>query len=158
MNFNTFNFDELDNLAVQYLIFDTKELAYILKSHLYVERIIETLIKKKIVKFDTLSKHQLSFNFKVDLAVCLGVLPDKFVGPIKALNKTRNKYAHDSNYQVQMDDLNALKLEWEPIQNKAFVAACAKGIEDAVMIATLFLCWKCISLITDFKDISDGIN
>ncbi|MCX2495253.1 hypothetical protein OQX63_17315 [Pedobacter sp. PF22-3] len=158
MNFDNLNFEELDNLAVQYLVFDTKELAYILKGHLYVERILEALIRKKISKFDNLAKHQLSFNFKVDLAVCLDVLPEKLMGPIKALNKIRNKYAHDSSYQVNIGELNALKFEWEPIQYKAFNEASNKGVEDAVMIATLFLCWKCIHLITSYENKSYGAN
>ena len=133
MNFEDLKFKDLDSLAVQYLIFDTKELAHILKSHLYIEQILERLIKKKIPKPNHLFKNQISFSLKLDLALSLNAIPEKYVGPIKSLNGIRNKYAHNANYQVTFDDLNALKLEWEQIQYRAYEKACEKGIEEAVM-------------------------
>ncbi|MCJ8166495.1 hypothetical protein MKJ04_16745 [Pontibacter sp. E15-1] len=145
MNFNNLNYDELDNLAVQNLIFDTKELGSILKAHLFIERLIESLIKEKLENPESLFRNQLSFNLKVDLAHSLGILPERLISPIKSLNSIRNKYAHKLDYQVSFEELNSIKLGWENIQDKAFEAAKKKGIEDAVMIACLFLCWSLLN-------------
>lgn len=147
MNFEDLDFNDLDELSVQHLIFDTKELTYILKGHLFIERIIEALIRKNIKNPEVLFKQQLSFSLKLNLAISLGLITQKYVTPIKALNKLRNQYAHDGNYNVTVKELLQLKYHWEPIQKKAFETAVKKGIEDATMIATLFLCWACIHLL-----------
>lgn len=141
MKFKDLKFDELDNLAVQRLIFDTKELDSVLKSHLFIERIIDSMIQEKLKNPDSYLKNQTSFSFKIDLAHSLGILSDNLRSPIKGLNTIRNKYAHDLDYQVSFDELICLKYNWEDVQDKAFEAACKKGIEDATMIACLFLCW-----------------
>ena len=145
MNFKDLKFEELDNLAVQRLIFDTKELDSILKAHLFIERIIESLIEPKLTNPDAFLKNQVSFNLKVDLAYSLGVLSSKILSPIKGLNNIRNKYAHQLDYHVTADELNCLKLDWEEVQHKAFQVAVNKGIEDATMIACLFLCWSVLN-------------
>jgi hypothetical protein len=41
----------------------------------------------------------------------------------------------------------SLKFDWEPIQQKAYKAACTKGVEGAAQIGTIFLFWKAIHLL-----------
>ncbi len=146
MDFNELTYDDLDELSVKSLIFDTKELGSILKAHLFIERVIDSLIKEKLKNPDSLFKNQISFNVKLDFAHSLGVIPDRLLSPIKGLNSIRNKYAHNLEYQVNFDELNAIKLDWADIQKKTFNAAKSKGIEDAVTISCLFLCWSVIKL------------
>jgi hypothetical protein len=145
MKFNELKHDELDNIAVQHLIFDTKELGSILKAHLYIERLIESLIEEKLEKPESFFRNQVSFNLKIDLAHSLGILSDRLISPIKSLNSIRNKYAHSLDFQVSFEELNSLKLDWEKIQDKAFEGAKKKGIDDAVTIACLFLCWSLLN-------------
>jgi len=148
MSFENISMSDLDQLSVQHLIFDSKELNSLLKGHLFIERILDTLIKKALQKPEILyNKQQLTFSFKVNLAASLGVLPEEYWGPIKALNKIRNNYAHDLNYQVTINELNDLKLRWETIQNDAYQTAVRQGIEDAALISTLFLCWSIMKLL-----------
>jgi len=84
---------------------------------------------------------------KVDLALALGLLTDKHVSSFKALNKIRNTYAHQASYKVTFGDLTSLKFDWEPIQQKAYKAACTKRVEEVAQIGTIFLCWKAIHLL-----------
>ena len=141
IKFKDLKFEDLDDLAVQRLIFDTKELDSILKAHLFIERLLESMIEERLRKPDSFLKNQISFTLKVDLAHSLGIISDRILTAIKGLNSIRNKYAHKFDYHVSEEELNCLKLDWEDVQNKAYEAALKKGIEDATMLACLFLCW-----------------
>jgi hypothetical protein len=137
--------DDLDVKAMQLLVFDTKRLTSILKGHLFIERILDGLIDRNLKHPERLRRNQrLTFDLKIDLAQAMGVLPERFISPIKALNSIGNKYAHSENYQVSLEELNRLKLKWHPKQEQAFKVASAKGIEDGTLLATLFLTWACM--------------
>jgi hypothetical protein len=143
MDFDNLDFNELDELSVQHMIFETNELSSILKGHLFIETILETLLKRNLKNPEELLKQQLSFSLKLNLVSSLGILPNNHIGPIRALNKIRNNYAHNLNYHITIAEINQLKVEWAPIQEKAYNAAVLnKGIEDAVLLAVLFLCWS----------------
>ena len=148
MDFSTASFEELDQHAMEQLVFGTGELSPILKGHLFIERVLETLISQNISNPSALfSKHRLSFELKIDLARALGLLTEKYVSAFKALNKIRNNYAHQASYKVTFEELISLKFDWESIQQKAYKVACAKGVEEAAQIGTIFLCWKAIYLL-----------
>jgi hypothetical protein len=145
--------DDLDERSVQLLIFDDKELFPILKGHLIVERILDTLIDRNLKHPNRLrTNRRLTFELKLDLARALGVIPEYYVSPITALNKIRNQIAHVEGHEVTVAELKRLRLKWEPIQQKAFAVACAKGVGDAATIATLFLVWKCLHLIATAEE------
>ncbi len=150
-DFSTASFDDLDQYAMKKLVFDTGELSPILKGHIFIEKILETLISNNIPHPDAiLKKHRLSFELKVDFARSLGFLSEGFVSAFKALNNVRNNYAHKDSYKVSIEELSGFKFDWEPDQNKAFKLAYEKkGVEEAVQIATIFLCWKAIHLIKE---------
>ena len=148
MNFGTASSDELDQHAMEQLVFGTGELSPILKGHLFIERVLETLISNNISNPAVLfSKHRLSFELKTDLARTLGLLPEKYVSAFKTLNKIRNNYAHQASYKITFGELAGLKFDWEPMQQKAYKVVCAKGVEEAAQIGTIFLCWKAIHLL-----------
>ena len=148
MDFNTASFDELDQHAMEQLVFGTGELSPILKGHLFIERVLETLISQNILKPTAIfSKHRLSFELKVDLSWALGLLTEKYVSAFKALNNIRNNYAHQASYEVTFEELTGLKFDWEPMQQRTYKAACTKGVEEAARIATIFLCWKAVHLL-----------
>ena len=149
-DYNSATFDELDEKAVQQLIFDDKGVFSLLKGHLLIEGILDTLIARNL-KYPNrlLNKRQITFDFKIDLLRSLDAIPEKFVSPIKALNKLRNNLAHIEEHDITMDDLRKLQLEWEEIQKQAFIMAYKKnGIGEAATVATLFLVWRCLHLIS----------
>lgn len=151
-DFEEASFNELDQHAMERLVFDTNEISPILNGHLFVERILDTLISRSLTHPDALFKrNRIGFELKVDLARALGLLPEKYVSAFKALNNVRNNYAHQSDYKVSFAELNGFKFDWEPIQKQAYEVACGKGVEEAARIATIFLCWKAIHLIEDIE-------
>lgn len=147
MIFNDLSFDELDEHVIQRLIFDEEEMSPILKGHIFIEKVLETLISSNLSNPNTFFKKTRTFDLKVDLALAMGIIDEKYFSAFKAINKVRNNYAHKHEYTVRVEDLSSFKFEWEDIQNKAFDAACIKGAGEASRIATIFLCWKAIYLI-----------
>lgn len=148
IDFENATFDEFDELAIAQLVFASDEISQILRGHLFIERIVETLISRDLAQPEAFfGKSRLTFDQKLDLARALGSLPDNYFASFKALNRVRNNYAHKDLYQVSFEDLNGLKFDWEEIQNEAFEAAKRKGIDEAAKLSVIFLCWKAINLV-----------
>jgi len=119
----------------------------ILKGHIFIEKVLETLISNNLSNPDALFKSRRSFELKVDIARAMGLINEKYVSAFKAINNVRNNYAHKHGYKVSIEDLSGFRFDWEDIQNQAFQGACTKGVGEAARIATIFLCWKAILLI-----------
>lgn len=149
MKFEDLTYEELDQHVMQRLIFDGEELAYILKGHILIEKVLETLLSRNLVKPKAFFKSSRSFELKVDLSYAMGVIDDKYFSAFKSINKVRNSYAHKHDYVVTLEELNGFKFDWEDIQKQAFEAACKQGIGEAARIATIFLCWNAIKLIAN---------
>lgn len=148
MDFENATYDDLDEHVMQQLVLDEGAISTILRGHLFVERVIEQLIRRALPKPDAiLGRGNLNFDMKIDLARALDVLSEQHVSMFRALNRIRNRYAHDAGYQVTLAELNAFKFEWADSQQKAFEASISKGPEEAARIATIFLCWEALSLI-----------
>lgn len=149
MDFNNLSYEELDEHSMQHLIFDEEEMSPILKGHIFIEKILETVISNNLKKPSAFFNKNRSYDMKVDLAYAMGILDEKHYSSFKAINKIRNNYAHKHNYKVSIKELSAFKFDWEDIQKKAFEAACAKSPSEAARIATIFLSWKAIYLIKE---------
>ena len=74
-------------------------------------------------------------------------LPPPYISAAKALNNIRNAYAHREDHAITSEELNSLKVRWEPIQKKAYAAALIKGPGDAAQIAVIFLNWSFLQLL-----------
>jgi len=141
-------FDDLDQRAVEKLIFEQSEGQFILKAHVFIERLLDTAIQRGVRRPECLNAaDRLSFDLKVDLARALGVLPERMVSAIQALNGLRNRVVHTDDFRPSLAELRRLRLDWHPMQAKAFDAARAKSLEEAERIACLFLTWRCIHLV-----------
>jgi hypothetical protein len=146
-NFNNLTYAELDQHAIERLVFDDIEISPILKGHIFIEKVLETLISNNLKSPAAFFKHRRSFELKVDLAKAMGLINEKYFSAFKAINNVRNNYSHVHDYQVSIEDLSGFKFDWADIQKEAFKVACSKGVGEAARIATIFLCWKAISLI-----------
>jgi hypothetical protein len=149
LKFDELSFEELDQHAIERLVFDDEEISPILKGHIFIEKILEALISKNLSVPEAFFKRTRSFELKTDLALAMGLIDQKHYSAFKAINKIRNNYAHEHDYKVSIQDLSGFKLEWIEIQNKAFDVACTKGAGEAARISTIFLCWKAINLISE---------
>lgn len=149
LNFDDLSFEELDQHAMERLVFDEEEISPILKGHIFIEKVLETLISNNLSAPDAFFKRTRSFDLKTDLALAMGLIDQKYYSAFKAINKVRNNYAHKHDYKVSIGDLSGFKFDWEEIQNQAFEVACNKGPSEAARISTIFLCWKAIHLINE---------
>lgn len=149
INFDTATHEELDEYGMGLLALDeAPELSKVLRGHLLIERTIETLISRKLEKPKMLfDNHRITFEMKVDLADALGVLPSPYVSAAKALNRIRNAYAHREDHKLSIEELNTLKIKWEPIQKQAYAIALAKEPEEAAGLAIIFLNWSFLRLL-----------
>lgn len=148
IDFATATEDELDQYGMKLLVFEAPELSKVLRGHLLIERSLEALIARKLEKPKRLfDNHRVTFEMKVDLADALGVLPPSHVSAAKALNSIRNAYAHREDHKLSTEELNSLKIKWDPTQKKAFSVALAKGPEEAATIAIIFLNWSFLRLL-----------
>ncbi|MBK4251847.1 hypothetical protein JJP47_25465, partial [Enterobacter hormaechei] len=50
MNFENLSSDELDQHVMERLVFEEEELSPILKGHLFIEKVLETLISRNLVE------------------------------------------------------------------------------------------------------------
>jgi len=140
-------FEELDHHAMERLVFGTDEISPILKGHIFVEKILETLLSRNLENPQALFKSRRSFELKLDLARAMGLINEKYYSSFKAFNNIRNNYSHTHDYEVSFAELNGFKFDWEDIQNQAYAKASEKGVAEAAGIAVIFLCWKAIWLI-----------
>lgn len=147
MDFNKLSYDDLDQYAVERLVYDEEEMSPILKGHIFIEKVLETLISNNLPNSNALFKRRRSFELKLDIARAMDLIDEKHFSAFCAINNLRNNYAHIHDYKVNIETLNSLKFEWADIQHKAFKAACDKGPGEAARIAIIFLCWKAINLI-----------
>lgn len=149
MNFNNLSYDELDQHAMERLVFDDEEISPILKGHIFIEKVLEALISDELKTPTAFFNKNRSFELKADLARAMGLIDDRYYSAFKAINNIRNKYAHKHDYKVFIEELSSFKFDWEDIQNQAFDVACTKGVGEAARIATIFLSWKAIHLIKE---------
>jgi len=128
MDFRTASVDKLDQHAMELLSFGTGELSPILKGHLFIERVLATLIAQNIPKpASLLSKHRLSFEVQVDWARSLSLLTETYVSAFNALNKIRNTDAHAASYKVTFGELTCLKFDRERSSAESVQGRVYKG-------------------------------
>ena len=147
LNFNELSIDELDQHAMERLVFDQDEMSPILKGHIFIEKVLETLISKFLKKPEAFFRSRRTFDLKLDLAFAMELLDEKHYSAFKAINRIRNNYAHTHDYEVSISEINSLKFDWENIQIKTYEAACAKSPSEAARISIIFLSWKAIALL-----------
>jgi hypothetical protein len=140
-------FDELDHHAMEQLVFESDEISLLLRGHIFIEKILETLISDNLKNPEALFSKNRSFDLKVNLAKAMALIDEKYNSAFKALNNIRNNYAHGPSYKVTFKELSGLKFDWTAEQDQAYTAACTKGVEEAAKIAMIFLCWKAILLV-----------
>ncbi|MFA5921698.1 MAG: hypothetical protein WC856_10470 [Methylococcaceae bacterium] len=147
MNFNELSFDGLDQHAMERLVFDQDEMSPILKGHIFIEKVLETLIANNLTNPDAFFRSRRTFELKLDLAYAMALFDEKHYSAFKAINRIRNSYAHTHDYKVSIKDLSSLKFDWVDIQKKAYEVSCTKGAGEAARISIIFLSWKAIALL-----------
>ena len=81
----------------------------VLRSHLYVENLLERILLITLSRGDKLIESgNLTFHQKLVLVDSLDCMPDEIVSSLRGLNKLRNQCAHELDKQIQMADITKL--------------------------------------------------
>lgn len=81
-------------------------LTFIIRGHLYIESSIVRLINKMPKSPNYLNVSRCDYKLKVSLGCALGVIPVELEPSLRQLGKIKNKFAHDLNYTLTIEDQN----------------------------------------------------
>jgi hypothetical protein len=83
------------------------ELAIVLKGHLLVEYLLNKIIAEKCKSPKNILEDSRNYTFSVKLQIlyAMGLLPEIIYGEIVRLNKFRNKYAHNLEFELKPDEM-----------------------------------------------------
>ena len=89
-------------------------LQIILRSHLYIENSLETIIENIFERPQVLLSGKAMFANKLSLVFASGVIPHEFNVLLKYFNQhIRNQYAHNLNFELTEDHLEQLKSRFD---------------------------------------------
>jgi len=146
------SFKELGEEAVLLLAFEDTEEYRVIRGQVMIERLLDSLLEKNLVKYRALLKKQrIYFDLKVDLCLCLNLISEKLGSALHTLNKIRNKLSHEKTPSVPIDEIKKLNTKFykEPMFQKALEFAYEKGYKDALMLSTLLLYWEVSRVLTE---------
>lgn len=86
-------------------------LEIVIRGHLWIESRLISMLAEAVPAPAYLDKARTTFASRLYIVAALGLLPDQYVPPIVALNKIRNKVAHELNAAIG------------PAEEDAFVAS-----------------------------------
>jgi hypothetical protein len=92
--------DELVGAHLLRLLADeTDPLSLVLRAHLYLENLLEVILRKKFPRAELLLKNRdFTFSMKVDLLRAKNYLDAPVYQDIKRVNAIRNKFAHELRF------------------------------------------------------------
>jgi len=112
-------------VTLDYDLFDRQilkeehRLALILKGHLWAEACINRALEVALVDASGLHLEREAFSRKITLATSLDALPGEVVPFFRALNRVRNKIAHELEKELEDGDVAALEASIaEPLKAK----------------------------------------
>jgi hypothetical protein len=146
------SFKELGEEAVSLLAFEDTEEYRVIRGQVMIERLLDSLLEKNLVKYRALLKRQrIYFDLKVDLCLCLNLISEKLGRALHTLNKIRNKLSHEKMPRVSIDEIKKLNTGFykEPMFQKALEFTYEKGYKDALMLSTLLLYWEVSRVLTE---------
>ena len=126
---------------------DDKILSAILQGHLFVESLLEELIKVCLENnSEAVLSARLSFDQKLVIAAKLHLanewplIPDYVVGSLRKLNSLRNKLAHRYGHEASEEDIRELFVGLE--QELPYQEIFEDGLETAISryVAFIFGC------------------
>jgi hypothetical protein len=80
----------------------------LLRGHLWIENLIQRIIEINIVNAGVLDLDRMGFRQKIDIAQAFGFINPEIGNAFKALNRLRNKLAHDLMAEPSESEVNHL--------------------------------------------------
>lgn len=91
-----------------------------LRGHLWVEKFLGDLLEAVLADPAAIQLDRMSFSQKVGLAQALGAVASAEAAPLRVMNKTRNRLAHDLAGDPTTKDLAVLEDSLSGLQRKLF--------------------------------------
>lgn len=85
-------------------IYEKEQLSKIMVGHQAIENKMDFLLRFYFSNPKYYQDSKFSFSNKTNLLMAAGIIDEKFGNFIKKLNKLRNKYAHDFNYEIDFEE------------------------------------------------------
>lgn len=72
----------------------------VIRGHLLLEHVLISFIQTGLTKASALKIDRLNFPAKTELAIAMGLLPENLSGALLYVNKLRNDFAHNLDFQI----------------------------------------------------------
>jgi len=105
---------EKEKFFKKYIIDNDKEVSLVLQTHLYLESQLNIILSFAFPKFSRIK--EMRFQDKIILLEELNynTISEKVINKIKIVNKIRNRFAHNLDYQLTDNDAYQLNEEYNP--------------------------------------------
>jgi hypothetical protein len=118
------------HFEIEALFRDNEQLSVVLRGHLYVEHFLTLVLSRALPDPDTLDVFDLRFPLKVDLAAALRVISIEEQDALKAINRIRNRFAHEPRAWFSDNDAGALWQTLSPRVRDKLANAGRHGPQD----------------------------
>ncbi len=129
-------------------------LQVVLRGHLYVEAFLNMLIAQSLKRPESI-RSKFGFGQKVDLAIALGLIDEKWREPLIDLNDLRNDYAHEINLGTEVNKSRAMKMLGK--FSAEFQITAAEGWE-IIGLTPLDIVRRCIMELIGHLSIAGYVN
>ena len=80
----------------------------LLQAHLYLDHVVSKALNDALVCPSAILTSRMGFAQKASLIEALGILPAEILIPIRAINRLRNKAAHELDFEISEDDARSI--------------------------------------------------
>jgi hypothetical protein len=99
--------------------FDQKKLAkrirtgehwqQLLQAHLYYDHVVTCILTEELKNPDAINVKRMGFYQKLRLIRAMGLLPEKLTVVIESINSLRNRIAHELDFEIDENQVQALR-------------------------------------------------
>lgn len=108
--------NEGEQYIKKYITNNKENLTLVLKTHLIMEKIIDEILSAALVDAKEI-KEDMTFRKKISVIQALGIGRLNIIDKLKSYNALRNKFAHNLDYAVKMEDISLFLTDSRLIKN-----------------------------------------
>ncbi|WJV19647.1 hypothetical protein QU593_03960 [Rossellomorea marisflavi] len=101
--------------------YNNDKMYLILRGHLYIESELIKLIENYILYPEKLELKNMGFNNKCRMASSLGLIDDQMFEILILINRLRNKYAHNLEYNITKGEIDKLEHKISTFEGFEFI-------------------------------------
>ena len=147
MDIENLSYAELDEEMLRGIFVSEETRSAVVQGQLFADSVLEYICRKKLSHPDIFFTDRTDYSIKLRLARALDLISEREFHAFKALNKLRNKFAHQWNYETKFSDAELMICEFSNFQEKVLRDLKEKGdAREFTVMSTLYLCEKALSL------------